>query len=79
MFLDDRGFDASVEDYVLGVVVPIKDDNEIIGILKANVNIIGPLSDVVHEFALRHTASYRLSARVDWSSQSKVSPLFPSR
>ncbi len=54
VFLDDRGFDASVEGYVLGVVVPIKEDNEIIGILKANVNITGPLSDIVNEFALRN-------------------------
>ncbi len=60
VFLDDRGFDTSVEGYVLGVVVPIKDDNEIIGILKANVNIIGPLSDVVNEFALRHTGKLQV-------------------
>ena len=54
IFLDDRGFDASVEGYVLGVVVPIKDENGIIGILKANVNIIGSLSDNVDNFSLRH-------------------------
>ena len=40
VYLDDRGFDASVEGYVLGIVVPIYDDNdEIIGILKSNYNI----------------------------------------
>ncbi|MES0372260.1 MAG: ATP-binding protein [Mariprofundaceae bacterium] len=49
-FLDDRGFDTSVEGYVLGVVIPIKDGNEIIGILKCNVNIEGPLTDIVNEF-----------------------------
>ena len=50
-FLDDRGFDASVNGYVLGVVIPIEYENEIIGILKCNVNIMGPLTDVVQEFS----------------------------
>ncbi len=54
IFLDDRGFDKSVEGYVLGVVVPLKDENEIIGILKCNVNIMGPMTDLVQEFSLRH-------------------------
>jgi len=39
-YLDDRGFDVSVDGYVLGIVVPIYDDyDEIIGILKSNYNI----------------------------------------
>lgn len=50
-FLDDRGFDTSVQGYVLGVVIPIMDGNEIVGILKCNVNIMGPLTDVVQEFS----------------------------
>ena len=50
IFLDDRGFDTSVEGYVLGVVIPIKHENEIIGILKCNVNIMGSLTDIVQEF-----------------------------
>ena len=60
VFLDDRGFDASVEGYVLGVVIPIMDKNEIIGIMKCNVNIIGLLTDVVHEFSLRHTSKMKI-------------------
>lgn len=51
IFLDDRGFDTSVKGYVLGVVVPIRDGDEIIGILKCNVNIMGSLTDVVQEFS----------------------------
>ena len=40
IYLDDRGFDASVEGYVLGIVVPVYDDfGNIIGILKSNYNI----------------------------------------
>jgi two-component sensor histidine kinase/HAMP domain-containing protein len=50
-FFDDRGFDTSVAGYVLGVVIPIKNGDEIIGILKCNVNIMGPLTDVIHDHA----------------------------
>jgi len=47
VFLDDRGYDDSVDGYVLGVVVPIKKDNEIIGILKANLNILGLTNTII--------------------------------
>ncbi len=53
IFFDDRGFDTSVEGYVLGVVVPVRDENEIVGILKCNVNIQGPLSHIVETFILK--------------------------
>ena len=43
VFLDDRGFDESVRGYVLGIVVPVMMDNQIIGILKCNLNILGAL------------------------------------
>ncbi|MCI5161079.1 MAG: PAS domain S-box protein [Candidatus Electrothrix sp. AX5] len=54
VFLDDRGFDTSAQGYVLGVVVPIKDGDQTIGILKCNVNISGPLTDVIQEFSQRN-------------------------
>ena len=41
VFFDDRGYDKSVGGYVLGIVIPIKSDDEIIGILKVNLNILG--------------------------------------
>ena len=47
IFLDDRGFDASAEGYVLGVVLPIKYNNEIIGMIKGNVNILDLMSHVI--------------------------------
>ena len=47
VFFDDRGYDDSVGGYVLGVVVPIKIGNEIIGILKANLNISGSISNTL--------------------------------
>jgi signal transduction histidine kinase len=61
IFFDDRGFDASVEGYVLGVVAPIIYGNEIIGILKCNINIIGPLSDLILEHELIKTGKIRVA------------------
>jgi signal transduction histidine kinase len=60
IFFDDRGFDTSVNGYVLGVVIPIKHNNEIIGILKSNINILGPLSDILNEYSQQHTSMLRI-------------------
>ena len=61
VFFDDRGFDASVEGYVIGVVVPIMKDGEIIGILKCNVNIAGALLDTVWRFKLGETGKLKIA------------------
>lgn len=50
IFLDDRGFDTSVGGYVLGVVIPIMEKKEILGILKCNINILGPISHMIEDF-----------------------------
>ena len=55
IFFDDRGFDTSVEGYVIGVVIPIKKNGQIIGLLKCNFNIIAPLNHVVGDFNLRES------------------------
>lgn len=47
VFFDDRGYDESVGGYVLGVVVPIYYGDEIIGILKANLNILGSINEII--------------------------------
>lgn len=47
VFIDDRGFDESVKGYVVGIVVPIFTGSDIAGILKANLNIMGALSEVL--------------------------------
>ncbi|MCI5221431.1 MAG: PAS domain S-box protein [Candidatus Electrothrix sp. AR4] len=60
VFFDDRGFDASVQGYVLGVVVPIKEGNDVIGILKCNINILGPLTDVVQGFSRRNPGRIKI-------------------
>ncbi|MDM8523952.1 PAS domain S-box protein [Desulfococcaceae bacterium HSG8] len=60
IFFDDRGFDTSLERYVLGVVVPIKYKNRIIGILKCNFNIIGPLTEAVKKSGLSDRAMLKI-------------------
>jgi len=50
IFLDDRGFDDSVNGYVLGIVVPIYDNNEIIGIIKNNINLEEVLYKMIYNF-----------------------------
>jgi len=47
VFFDDRGYDDSVGGYVLGLVVPVKKGNEIIGILKCNLNILGNITKLI--------------------------------
>ncbi len=38
-FVDDRGFDASIGALAMGIVVPVKDNEKVIGILKINYKI----------------------------------------
>jgi hypothetical protein len=56
VFLDDRGFDQSVAGYVIGVVVPIKEAGKVIGILKANFNVMGGLSRVLWSGPLQNSS-----------------------
>ncbi len=60
VFFDDRGFDASVEGYVIGVVVPVKNGNDIIGILKFNINLLGPLTDIMQELRSHNTGKIQI-------------------
>ncbi len=60
VFLDDRGYDTSVDGYVLGVVVPIKINGEIIGLLKSNVNIMGSLTGFVQDFAMHNIRQLKI-------------------
>jgi len=60
VFLDDRGYDDSVDGYVLGVVVPIKKDNEIIGILKANLNILGSINTIIVNAQIKNHEKLKL-------------------
>ena len=51
IFLDDRGFDESVKKYVLGIVVPIKKNGHVIGILKSNILLQGTIDDIFDSVA----------------------------
>ena len=46
-YIDDRGYDESASGYVLGFVTPIYVNNEIIGVLKNNINVISLLRNLV--------------------------------
>lgn len=61
IFFDDRGYDKSVKGYVLGVVVPVKKGDEIIGILKANIKILGPYSHLLDEFTEKKPGTMSLA------------------
>ena len=50
VFFDDRGYDDSVGGYVIGIVSPIKKDGQIIGIIKANINVQPLLSKALRKY-----------------------------
>ncbi|HKJ76943.1 MAG TPA: ATP-binding protein [Gammaproteobacteria bacterium] len=49
VFFDDRGFDESAQRHVLGVAVPVMEAGEVLGILKANLAVGGPLRRFIRE------------------------------
>lgn len=60
VFFDDRGYDESVGGYVLGIVIPIKENNEIIGILKVNLNILGSISEMLTSSQYEDVGEFKL-------------------
>ena len=60
IFLDDRGYDKSVEGYVIGITIPIRDAGRVSGILKCNINITGPLTDVITQYVDHHPGMIRV-------------------
>ena len=59
IFFDDRGFDESVQGYVIGVVIPIMHDDQLIGVFKGNLNLLGSLKNFVIK---QHDANEDFSA-----------------
>ena len=49
VFLDDRGYDLSAGGYVMGLVIPVKRNDRVIGLLKCNLNILGFITRLVGE------------------------------
>ena len=60
IFFDDRGFDESANGYVIGIVIPIKVNNKIIGMLKSNINIIGLLLNVVNDYVEKNSGNLKI-------------------
>ena len=52
--------DESVGGYVLGIVIPVKEGNEIIGILKVNLNILGSISKIISNNQSTHVGELKL-------------------
>lgn len=65
VFFDDRGYDLSVEDFVLGVTVPIYHKGECIGVLKSNMKIFSLFSRVVQDYAAMYRPGIVKIARTD--------------
>lgn len=61
IFFDDRGYDDSVGDYVLGVVVPIWRGPVLAGVLKCNLNILGAINAILRESQGQRTATLQLA------------------
>ncbi len=60
VFIDDRGYDASVKGYVIGIVVPVMKNGEVIGFLKSNIKILGVISDLIQNVSERYPVVARL-------------------
>ena len=60
IYFDDRGYDISAKGYVLGVVVPIKKDGELIGLIKANIKILGPYSNLINKYSEKYSGNISL-------------------
>ncbi|MCK5516713.1 MAG: HAMP domain-containing protein, partial [Desulfobulbaceae bacterium] len=59
-FFDDRGFDESVKGYVLGIVVPVMKEDEVIGIMKCNIKILGSYSHAFDESTEKKPGTFSL-------------------
>ena len=60
IFYDDRGFDESVEGYVLGLVLPVMENNELAGILKCNINLEGLLVEIFKNYYKNNKGTIRI-------------------
>jgi len=61
VFFDDRGYDDSAGGYVLGLVIPVKKDSRIIGVLKLNLNILGAVNKLLSGSMDEFMGKFKLS------------------
>ncbi|MDH4127630.1 MAG: ATP-binding protein [Spirochaetota bacterium] len=64
IFLDDRGYDASINTIVIGIAVPIKDNKKVIGILKINFKMKNIL-DLIAKAHIKNTDLLVLARTID--------------
>ncbi|NLJ79457.1 MAG: diguanylate cyclase [Firmicutes bacterium] len=50
IFFDDRGYDLSVEDFVLGLTVPVYENGRCIGVLKSNMKIFALFNRILEDY-----------------------------
>ncbi|NMA94530.1 MAG: diguanylate cyclase [Clostridiales bacterium] len=65
VFFDDRGYDDSVGDFVLGVVVPVYDQGKVIGILKSNMRIFSLFNKIIENYSPLYKPGVVKIARTD--------------
>ncbi len=70
VFLDDRGYDKSVETIVVGVVVPILDKNEVIGILKINYKV-SDILEIIGSIPTQHEIAFLIRSQGQRLASSK--------
>ncbi|MFY9526492.1 MAG: sensor domain-containing diguanylate cyclase [Limnochordia bacterium] len=51
VFFDDRGYDVSVGDFVLGVTAPVYHDGEVVGVLKNNLRILDLFGEIIEHYS----------------------------
>jgi PAS domain S-box-containing protein len=67
VFFDDRGYDDSVGDYVVGTTIPIFKDRKIIGVLKCNIMLLGSLDKLIFgeaHFETDHSYLFRSGGKI---------------
>lgn len=57
VFVDDRGYDDTVGSLALGVVVPVWDDDTVIGVLKVNYKVREIIDMVAHRDGEQHSTT----------------------
>lgn len=76
IFVDDRGYDKSANGVVVGMVVPVYDDGQVVGVLKINFKLAAVLELISKSFndPELHLAITRSDGQTLFSSNDSVHP-----
>ena len=61
IFFDDRGLDTSAGEPVLGVAVPVREDGQVLGILKGNLLLTGTLHNFLDSYRKAGPGTIRIA------------------